>query len=99
MGRKWIEGMFTEKYLKSNGLRFKPTVYDCRPNAHRQSGGVDMVIDRVLSNSVFGTLSEGEREQISEQIKDIAQSHYGTLDVEFYIPYSSYVLHSCIETD
>lgn len=92
-----MEQLFDSKYLNDNGLLFKPTKYDFHENTHKQYGDVNMIIDRVLSNSIFGTLETEERERLERKIMDIVVKHFGGLDVELSLPYSTYVLHSYIQ--
>ena len=92
-----IERLFSLQYMNDNGLSFKPTTFDFRENAHRQIGDAQMMIDRVLSNSVFGIQSDGERQRIQMKIKEIIIRHYGTLDAELFIPYSTYSIHTFLE--
>ena len=93
-----IEKLFDDKYLIDNKLLFKPTKYDYNKCIHKQIGDINMIIDRVLSNSIFGTLENNERERIENKIKNIAKKHYGFLEnVKLYIPYSTYVLHTSID--
>ena len=94
--RDKIQGMFSAEFLRRNGLSLKPTAFDIREDSHRQVGGAQMSKDRVLSNSVFGALSDAERESVERNIEHIIEAHYGSLEVELFIPYSTYCIHTCI---
>ena len=88
--------MFSAQYINDNGLLFEPTKFDYFENSHKQTGGVDMIIDRILSKSTFASRSNEEQENVIKKIKDIVINHYNDINVELFFPYSTYILHTNI---
>ena len=91
-----MEKMFSAKYISENALLFEPTKFDYFENSHKQTGGIDMIIDRILSKSSFASRSNEEKERVIEKIKDIVINHYNDVNAELFFPYSTYILHTNI---
>jgi len=74
--------MFTEEFLSRNDLRFRPSKIAVFQDGMCQVGDYRMVVDRVLSKSTFGVLSDRERENVKNMIEDLVLKHFETLDYD-----------------